>query len=37
MMTQQAFVDSVDQDWTAQNEQSDLWSSLSIFIILDFN
>ena len=28
-MTQEAFVDSVDQDQTAQNVQSDLWSTLS--------
>ena len=26
MTTQEAFVDSVDQDQTAQNMQSDLWS-----------
>ena len=28
-MTPEAFVDSVDQDQTAQNVQSDLWSTLS--------
>ena len=27
-MIQEAFVDSVDQDQTAQNVQSDLWSTL---------
>ena len=31
MTTQEAFVDSVDQDQTAQNVQSDLWSTLSTF------
>ena len=31
MTTQEAFVDSVDQDQTAQNVQSDLCSSLSTF------
>ena len=31
MTTQEAFVDSVDQDQTAQNVQSDLWSTLSKF------
>ena len=31
MMCQEAFVDSVDQDQTAQNMQSDLWSTLSTF------
>ena len=36
MTTQEAFVDSVDQDQTAQNVQSDLWSTLSTFVILDF-
>ena len=35
MTTQEAFVDSVDQDQTAQNVQSDLWSTLSTFFILD--
>ena len=29
MMTQEAFVDSVDQDQTAHSVQSDLWSTLS--------
>ena len=29
MRAQEAFVDSVDQDQTAQNVQSDLWSTLS--------
>ena len=36
-MTQETFVDSVDQDQTAQNVQSDLWSTQSIFFIPDFN
>ena len=31
MTTQKAFVDSVDQDQTAQNVQSDLCSTLSTF------
>ena len=31
MTTQEAFVDSVDQDQTAQNVQSDLWSTLPSF------
>ena len=31
MMTQEGFVDSVDQDQTAQNGQSDLCSTLSTF------
>ena len=31
MTTQEAFVDSVDQDQTARNVQSDLWSTLSTF------
>ena len=31
LMMKQAFVDSVDQDQTAQNMQSHLWSSLSTF------
>ena len=31
MTTQEAFVDIVDQDQTAQNMQYDLWSSLSTF------
>ena len=31
MTTQEAFVDSVDQDQTAQNVQYDLWSTLSTF------
>ena len=31
MTTQEAFVDSVDQDQIAQNVQSDLWSTLSTF------
>ena len=29
---QEAFVDSADQDQTAQNVQSDLWSTLSTFL-----
>ena len=37
MTTQEAFVDSVDQDQTAQNVQSDLWSTLSTIFILDCN
>ena len=32
MTTQEAFVDSVDQDQTAQNVQSDPWSTLSTFL-----
>ena len=36
-MTQEASVDSIDQDQTAQNVQSDLWSTLSTFFILDYN
>ena len=35
--TQELFVDSVDQDQTAQNMQSDLWSTLYTFFILDCN
>ena len=31
MMAQEVFVDSVDQDQTSQNMQSDLWSALSTF------
>ena len=31
MTIEEAFVDSVDQDQTAQNMQSDLWSKLSTF------
>ena len=31
MPTQEAFVDSVDQDQTAQKAQSELWSTLSTF------
>ena len=37
MMTQEAFLDSVDQDQTVQNMQSDIWSTLATFIILDYN
>ena len=33
MTTQEAFVDSIDQDQTAQNMQSDLWSMLSTFSV----
>ena len=36
-LTQEAFVDSVDQDQTAQNVQSDLWSTLSTLFTLDYN
>ena len=37
MTTQGAFVDSVDQDQTAQNVQSDLWSTPHVHIsILDY-
>ena len=32
MMTKEAFVDSADQVETAQNMQSDLWSTLSPFL-----
>ena len=32
MTTQEAFLDSVDQDQTAQNVQSDLWSTLSTLL-----
>ena len=31
LMTQEVFVDIVDQDQTAQNVQSNLWSTLSTF------
>ena len=31
MMTQEGFVDSVDHDQTAEDMQSDLWSTLSTF------
>ena len=34
MTTLYAFVESVDQDQTAQNVQSDLWSTLSTFSFL---
>ena len=30
MTTQEAFVDSVDQNQTTQNVQSDLWSTLFV-------
>ena len=33
----EAFMDSVDQDQTAKNVQSDLWSILSTFLILDYD
>ena len=36
MTIQEAFVDSVDQDQTAENVWSDLWSTLSTFCILDY-
>ena len=32
MTTQKAFVNSVDEDQTAQKMQSDLWSTLSTFL-----
>ena len=32
LMTQEAFVNTVDQDQPAQNQQFDLWSTLSTFI-----
>ena len=35
MTTQAAIVDKVDQDQTAQNVKSDLWSTLSTYFILD--
>ena len=31
MMTQEAFVNNLDQNQTAGNKQPDLWSTLSIF------
>ena len=34
MMTEETFVDSVDQDQTAQNVQPDLQSTLSTFSFL---
>ena len=37
MTTQEALVDSVDQDQTAQNVQSDLRSTLSTVFILVYN
>ena len=37
MTTQEAFVYSIDQEQTAQNVQSDLWSTLSLFFIIDYN
>ena len=37
MMTQETFVDIVDQDQTAQNVQSDLWSTLTTYFILDYD
>ena len=36
MTTQEAFVDKFDQDQTPQYVQSDLWSTLSSFFILDY-
>ena len=36
MKTQEAFVDNVDQDQTAHNVQSDLWSTLTTFFKLDY-
>ena len=35
--TQEALVDSVDQDQTAQNMQSDIWCTLSTVFIVDYN
>ena len=35
MMTQEALVNSVDQDQITQNMQSDLWSTLFPFVSLD--
>ena len=37
MTTHKALVDSVDQNQTTQNVQSELWSTLSTFFILDYN
>ena len=37
MTTQEAFVDSVDQDQTAQNIQFNRLSTLSSISILDYN
>ena len=37
MPIQEGFIDSVDQDQTAQNVLSDLWSILSIILIQDYN
>ena len=36
MTTQEAYVDSVDQDQKAQNMQSDLSSTLYTFSLLDY-
>ena len=36
MPTQEAFMDSVDHDQTAQNLHSDLRSTLPTFFILDY-
>ena len=33
LTTPEAFEDGVDQDQTAQNVQSDLWSTLSTFLL----
>ena len=37
LTTQEAFVDSVDQDQTAQDMQSELWSTLSTFSFFTIN
>ena len=37
MMTPEAFMDSLDQNQTTQNVQYDLWSTLSTYLILDYN
>ena len=37
MTRQEAFVDSIDQDQTAQNMQSDPWYTLSTFCIRGYN
>ena len=37
LLMTQAFVDYVDQDHTAENMQSDLWSTVSTLFILGCN
>ena len=37
MTTQRFFMDSIGQDQTSQNMESDLWSTLSTNFILDYN